>query len=268
MTDKVDTLEILPSGLTMRSGYQVGIGSGRNVVLSPIAGWYKAASVRSSSTARINAHGNFTERSYRGGKVITIAGFAWGDTTADAAALLDEINAALADGMPGILTVDHAVIGKRWAEVVISEAPENDWDGESTDFGFTLYMTTSLPWVFGDPFISLTATHGGTISVTNTGTADTPNVRYYVEGPLAPSGVKFIEVSTGSTVHYSKQIAEGATLVIDASTGVALLDGVNVSANLTTRQWVDIEAGETAIFQVLAQDSAAIASMEVDPAWW
>lgn len=267
-TDKVDTLEILPATLTLKSGYAVGVGIGKNIVLSPIEGWNSGASVRTSSTARSNAHGNFTERSWRGGKSIAIAGFAWGDNTLEAGQLVDEINAALADGSPGILVVDHAIMGRRWAEVVISQAPENDWDGESEDFGFTLYVTQSLPWKFGNADISDEVTSGGTMTVTNEGTADTPNVRYIVKGPTEAS-VTFTEVTSGSVIGFKQPIPVNSTLVIDASTGVALVDGVNKSIQLTMRNWVDVEAGETASFTFSAPGSGtALARVEVDPAWW
>lgn len=116
---------------------------GAQALITKIDGWYGGgAAVRRPATQRLNGHGEFSERGWREARLVSVEGQAWADTRAEAAALVDEYAAHLADGTRGMVTVIDPDHGTRRAECYLTGTPELDWD---TDEGFSFAFDMVCP---------------------------------------------------------------------------------------------------------------------------
>jgi hypothetical protein len=222
--------------------------------------------------------------------VITVSGYVYCETRSDAAAMTDTLNAALADGTEGRLTVDDADLGRRWATVYMTGEPTVEWDG-ARDIVFVVDMVAPDPRKYGDwtsvstpaaspggglVFDLFTSGTGldfgpsgnpGTVTLTNPGTADTAPV-FKVTG-YAP-GFTITEVASGARLIYSQTVPAGQSITLDANDGSVLLEGyADRSAYLTRREWSRIEGRSSAtyLFESLGNSGASM-TVGVNPAWW
>lgn len=118
---------------------------GRNVMITQkgIKGWHGGGvAVRRKAQERLWAHGDFSTAGKRGPRLVTLEGVAWGDSRSDAAAMVDDFNAILADGREGKLTVIDADHGTRWGNCFLYGEPEVEWDGDEVlTFAFEVICT-------------------------------------------------------------------------------------------------------------------------------
>ena len=286
----LSTFATTSASLTLTTGGLLSLQPGTNQVLTDLKGWHDSPGTRRSSTPRLWAHGSFSERGWRAERVVTVAGYVYCASRADAAAMVDTLNAALADGTEGTLTVDDADLGKRWATVYMSGKPTVDWDG-GTDIVFVVDMVAPDPRKYGDWAEASTraaapggglafdlftpsgvldfgaAGTPGTVTLANAGTADAAPV-FTVSG-YAP-GFTITEVATGARLIYSQTILAGQTLTLDANDGSVLLDGyADRSAYMTRREWTRIQgrASATFLFESPGNTGASM-KVGVNPAWW
>jgi hypothetical protein len=281
------------ASLTLTTGHRVALRGGTGRVLTELQGWYSPPAVRRTATARLGAHGTFTERGWRDERVITVSGHAYADTRAGAAALTDELAGILADGTDGEFAVDDVDVGYRRARVTLSGTPEVLWDGQY-DVTFTIDLVAADPRKYGRPLqlSTLAAAPGGglvtplftaettvgildfghpgtpgTVTVENGGTADTPP-RFTIEG-YAP-GFTITQVESGDRLVYRETVPAGSRLVLDAADGSVVLDGwTDRSPYLTRREWSRIpgRSSRTYLFES-PKNSGATMTLEASPAWW
>lgn len=273
------------------TAHDMAIVDGINVILSDIDGWHNGPGVRRDSTARLWAHGDFSERGWREARYITISGFAWGNTRAEAAGIVDELAASMADGTEGrfiFIDPDH---GTRWAEVVLDGQPKTRWGGDLA-VEFQLVLKAADPRKYGQPITSSTGisvdggglayplyfpsgalSYGpagtpGTLQLANAGTADTAPV-HTVTGDM-PNGFTITELGTQRRLIYALAVIAGQVIRLDASDGSVMLDGgSDRGAGLVRRDWVRLEKGQTGTWLFEAPGSSgALLTTEVTPAWW
>lgn len=126
---------------------------GRNVMITQkgIKGWHGGGvAVRRKAQERLWAHGDFSTTGKRGPRLVTLEGVAWGDSRRDAANMVDDFNAILADGREGKLTVIDADLGTRWSNCFLYGDPEVEWDGDEVlTFAFEVICTD--PRKYGEP---------------------------------------------------------------------------------------------------------------------
>lgn len=290
---------VTPFDLRVRVGDTTeAFGAHLQITQKGIQGWYGGGvPVKSRSTPRLNRHGEFSEPGKRGARLVTLSGVYWADSVQEAAALVDTINAFLADGEEGRLTIDDPAFGPpRWAFCTLSGTPEVDWDGDDTGtFSFDLKCADPRKYgqpatglvtgvaaptggLFMDPVFGSSANPGvadfgtggtsGTITWTNTGTADVfPFFR--VDGRA--DGFTITEVETERRTVFNQLVPAGQYLELDAAVGTVMINGdVDRSDGLGIAQWAQIPGGATRTYMFespLSHDTARL-TMEVAPAWW
>ena len=111
------------------------------------------------------------------------------------------------------------------------------------------------------------ASFPGVFQVENPGTADFFPT-FTVRGPVTD----FTITSEGRVIEYAAPLAAGQELVLSPYLGGrAVLDGVDVSHNLTQAGWVPVEGGQTRGYFFNATDPGLGAQLEVTypaGAWW
>lgn len=106
--------------------------------------------------------------------------------------------------------------------------------------GMSFPMT--FPMTFG------TTGSGGSVSFTNTGTANTEPV-FTVSGALS-QGFQITWLETGQHLTYSFPV--GSDLVVDCGAGMASTQGQDRTVYLTQRDWFSVPAGAVGTFQIAA----------------
>ncbi|UDL14623.1 minor tail protein [Arthrobacter phage KeAlii] len=288
----LETLATTAASISLTTGEMLELQPGTNQVLTALEGWFSPAGTRRESTERLWAHGTFSERGWRDQRIVTVGGHIFTATRAEAAAMTDNLAAALADGTAGKLIVNDADLGYREAEVFISGTPKVDWDGH-LDIFFMIDMVAPDPRKYGELVTASTGAaspgggmvfdlftganagvldfgesgNPGTVTFENVGTADTPPL-FTVSG-YAP-GFTITEVNSGARLIYAQTIASGQTLVLDASDGSVLLDGyADRSAYLTRREWTRISGKSRATYLFESPGNAgATLQIGAKPAWW
>lgn len=288
----LSTFTTTSASLTLTTGQMLELQPGTNQVLTLLDGWFSPAGTRREGTARLWAHGSFSERGWRDQRVITLGGHIYTTSRSDAANMTDTLSAALADGTAGKFIVNDVDLGYREATVFINGTPTVNWDG-NLDIFFMIDMVAPDPRKYGSKisattlaaapggglaFDLFTGTNAGvldfggadvpgTASLENIGTADSAPV-FTVSG-YAP-GFTITEPTSGARLIYTATVATGQTLVINAADGTVLLDGyADRSAYLTRREWTRVpgKTRNTYLFESPGNTGAQM-TLEMRPAWW
>lgn len=263
-------------------------------VLAPdgLTGWFDGATVRSSSEDRPQQHGAFARQAFRGGRVVTVQGFA-APFVADAES---RVTAVLADGGFGDLRVTALDGTTTTASVQIHGAPlvKVNRSGaisfqlqffapDPLRYGATINATTGFPTQAGglnfDLFTNGTADVGyldfgtagasGRVQVANPGTADSWP-QFQITGPTPAFSIACVD--TGDRLYFSRALSSGETLLIDSATGIVTLNGgdVDYSGLLTTAQFFPIRKGGSCMIAFLPDGSTTAGQLTViaRPAWW
>lgn len=292
--------EIQPLEMTLEVGAARPI-LGRAAMVTNLEGWTGGGvAMRGKSTERSQAHGNFSERSYRGARLLSVEGHAWADSRKDAAEMVDDLNAFLAEGTFGTFRVVDPDVGTRWVRGKLTGTPEIDWDGlEDIDFAFDIEcadprkygdaftVTTSAPKDIGglrfDLFGGAPLLDGkptgavgvldfgespqdGTISYVHNGTADVwPVLR--VAGPTP--GFSITEAETGRRLVYGA-VAAHSVLWLDSRSGTARLENEqDRTTSLLRDEWFHIPGRSTRTYVFESPEGPeATMTLEVYPAWW
>lgn len=256
-------------------------------------GWINGPGVRRSKTPRLWAHGDFTERGWRTGRLITLTGHIRTSTRAEAAAFTDRLAEQFAEGSFGRFTFDDPDLGSRWAEVALESEPKANWS-QPTRIDWQLELYAADPRKYGQKTAGSTGVPGdggglgydlytigstgvldygaagspGTVNLTNTGTADTPTV-HIITG-ACPLGFSITEIGTGRRLVYAGAVIPGQVIRLDSADGsVTLDDDGDRSAQLVRREWVRLGKNQTGTWLFEAPGSTnALMTVEVTPAWW
>lgn len=279
-TVTVDGLTFSTEGWTSPEGYTLW--------LDELKGWTDGPGVRRDRTQRMNAHGEFSERGWRDARMVTIEGEAVCPSDTTAALAEQDLAAILADGLMGVLevsdsaTVDMSIGAGLFSEPKIGHtndltltyqiqflcpkprkygAAVNDQTGVATPGG-------ALEYPLDDPLDYGAAGDPGTVSLANTGTADTAPA-FTVTGDM-PNGFTITHVQSGNRLVYSDAVLAGQTVRLDAADGSVWLEGnADRTPKLTVREWVRVPKKTTATWLFEASGSVgALMIAEMRPAWW
>lgn len=288
------SFETTAATLNLQSGYSLGLEPGSTKWVTDIEGWYKGAPVEREKQRKQGRHGTYAVRGWKDERLVTVSGHYYAPDRGAAARFVDEINAVMADGTEGMLSVDDIDIPTRHAAVYLLE-PDVTWHG-GRDVSFHLDMVAPDPRKLGELisvgptgalaggdgliFDMFTGTGGildfgeaglsGKVTFVNPGTAPTDPV-FRVQGPpdFTPAGNFMItEVETGRVLQWNGTIGHGQELVLDSRTGSVLLEvtGDRIGG-LVRDQWPEIPGSTTRTYQFEAVGGLTL-SVEAYPAWW
>lgn len=286
-TATVDGLTFSEDGWTSPDGFTLW--------MDDLNGWGTGPGpgVRRDRTDRMWAHGEFAERAWRGGRLVTIEGDATAPDQAVATLAEQKINAILADGLPGLLAVTDTATVDMSATTGLFSEPKIGWKNDTTvtfqlqficpdprRYGAAVTSSTgvaapggALVYPLGSPNPPGVLDYGatgtpGTVVFTNAGTADTAPV-FTITGDL-PNGFTITHVESGRRLVYVGALTSGQFLRLSAADGSVKLDGyADRSVQLTVRQWTRVGkyARGTWLFEATGSTGALLTS-EVKPAWW
>ena len=288
-------MALSPSTITWGGITFTGSGPG-DFTVTALDGWEGLPSIRTSFLDRPTSHGQFDAPAYASSRVVVASGLVSGG---DRDALLAQLESAFVptSGLAE-LGVSHAgrdlvasarvtrfdIVNVAWGSGVFRWAAEwscpdplryGDMVQTATGFPdlvggleydlFTDSAGTDLGYLdFGDP------SSEGRVLVSNAGSADTWPV-FQVDGPTPAEGFDVLESSSGRLVRYEGSVPSGSTLVLDAATGRATMDGTaDRGSYLTWREWSPIPAGGSAEFAFIPLGARTDASLRVQfrPAFW
>lgn len=255
----MSTITGLNVGLTLTTGEAYGLST--DIVLTNLDGWEGGGSIRRTSTPRLNAHGDFAERGWRGPNLLTISGDATFGTASAASQFVIDLEANLADGTAGILTVTDTDLGlTRHMHIYLESGV--DITHTCTDVAFTFMLMAPDPVKLGET----ETVAGTTVTWRNTGTAP-GRTAFELRGNY-PTGFTITEAG-GRTLAFTKPVdATAKPLVIDCTTGTVTQGATNLSAALTKREWTAVERGVTVTFTLTAPDATNPAlTLKGTPAW-
>lgn len=290
------SFETTAATLDLQTGYSLGLTPGSTKWVIDLPGWYKAAPNQREKQAKQGRHGTFGVRGWKDERLVTVQGHYYAPDRRTAANFVDEINAVMADGTEGVLTVDDADLGRRWANVYLL-TPDVTWHG-GRDVPFFLDMVAPDPRKFGDlmdagPVAAFSGGDGlefdlfatdnpgildfgesgssGKLTLNNPGTAPTEPV-FRVSGPpgfiTTAGNFKITEVETERVLEWEGTILTGQELVLDSRAGTVVL-GTNGDrrGSLTRAEWPEIpgKSSRTYLFEALGGLTLAV---EAHPAWW
>lgn len=288
-----NTFSNTTAALTLTTGYALDMAPGTERWVTDIKGWYSGAPMRRSKQEKTGRHGTFATRGLKDARIITVSGHHTAATRAAAAAFNDEINAFLADGLEGVLTVDDQDVGTRYAHVYLM-TPDVEWRGgrdvwfhldleapDARKFAPAVPVSTGVARPGGGLMFDLFATDIGGLDFGEAG--DLGNVQVYNQG-YAPADVTFrvqgppdytqagnftvTEVETGRVISWEGTILTGQELVLDGRMGTVVLEGTgNRSGGLTRAEWPEVPGRQTRTYQFEADGDLTL-TVEAAPAWW
>jgi len=191
---------------------------------------------RSASEARVNAHGNYPERSYREAKTVNLNGFIIANGSEQLNHYMDLFNGILAEGRSEKLTVDRPW-GARWAPASVVSRKTVEVGGlPRATFALSLRLEST------ERFGQIETFSGGigtAFDVFQRGVVETwPMLT--VTGSM-PGGY---EISLGGQLlEITKGIATGQTHTIDTKTGILRSNGSVVVGGLGITELFTVKPG-------------------------
>lgn len=241
----MSTMKVTGVGLELTTGETLGLDPDTDIVLTVLDGWDGGGTFKRASVSRLNGAGEFSERGYKGAKVLSVQGDAAFPTRLAAAQFVLELEATLAEGTEGRLTVNDEDLGiTRWAEVYLTAGAKITRTGSDVEFTFDLMSPD--PYKRADPVE--VANTNGTVTVTNTGTANT-ELEFVVVGDF-PNG---FTITSGAGNQLRIPVAyntAGKELTINAATGKVTCGSEDITKLLTTREWTTVPRGATETFTI------------------
>jgi hypothetical protein len=282
-TVTVDGLTFSEEGWTSPEGFTLWLDN--------ITGWDDGPTVRRERADRMNAHGEFSERGWRGARLVTIEGDAACPSESVAALAAQSLASVLAEGLEDVLEVtDTATVDMSIGASLFAE-PKIGWKNDTTatyqlqfwcpkprKYGAAVNAVTGvaspgggLEYPLEDPLDYGAAGDPGTVTLTNTGTADTaPAFTVSAVSTDIQQGFTITHVQSGNRLVYSDAVLLGQTLRLDTSDASVWLEGyADRSAKLTVREWTRLAAKTTGtwLFEATGATGAQL-TVEVRPAWW
>lgn len=266
-------------------------------MFSGTKGWFDGPPTKAAKTDRPQGHGTFAERTWRDGRLITVAGHVKAPTRRLASNAQMALASLLADGTFDGFTANDPDQGVMSAQVRLEGQPLIDWDGQlDIDYQFTFYapdplrygspvqVSTGFPVQAGGlqfPLFTNRSIRLGMLSfgarsttgrlvITNPGNADMWP-QWQIAGPVDAAGFEITRTGTGERLRFEAGVSSGSTLVMDSATGVVLVDGyADRSGALTWRDWSSVAPGTSAEFAFtnIGSFSSAQLTASVTPGWW
>lgn len=262
-----------------------------------LQGWFDGAPVRGEDAPRPARHGSFAIPATRGGRIVSLNVAAACASPEEAEDARDTIAGVLAGGEFGDFAVTSNAGRTTSASVRLNSKPLISWTPWSNTvraqlefwspdplrYGTASTLETGFPALVGglefDLFTDGSTDTGflefgamsstGRVVASNQGTAPV-SPQFAITGPVPP--FQIVEVESGRRLVFSRPVNAGDSLVIDAATGVVVLNGgdVDFSGYLTTAEWPTIPARGTSTFAFLPIDGTGSGTLAVTwrPAWW
>lgn len=232
-------------------------------VLDPdaIVGWYQGSGVDVNATPRPNQWGDFSEKPRVTSRMITVTGTAISRTPEELHDMRDQITSVFSGDRYGTLEVTNKS-GTRYATVAVEGQIE--WlQAIDTAASYKINFFAPDPRVYGSP--QEVQIGDGSISggvsysigypidfnlppkatlqlLTNDGSVDSWPI-FTVTGDFA-SGFTITD-NNGHKVVYDGIVTMEAPVEIDMGRGTALQNGIDMSINVSVRQWFAIPAKKT-----------------------
>lgn len=255
---KDDQIVATIAGVTMRS-YKAGYT--KEYILDPKAwdGWVDGPNIKRDTTARMNAHGEFTEKAYMSARLISFSGTAVATTITKLQEMRDTFLGILADGSYASLKV-ATKSDTRYATVGLEGS--TSWVQQSdTSASWKINFYAPDPFIYGPE----KKIHLGSSQLTSSG-----GMKYILTYPLNFRTNQ--ELNAGDTminngnveawpvftisgsynegftlsdnrdhyVTYLGQVTPQSPVTIDMGRGVALQGGIDRSTLLSQRQWFSV----------------------------
>lgn len=127
---------------------------------------------------------------------------------------------------------------------------------------FPLWSTGRVSMDFGAPGPS------GQVTLSNPGTVAAWPL-FVVQGPLL-GGFTLSDIGSGSLLQFADDTPSGATVVLDASTGRAWLNGQDRTGSLTSAQWwpVPAQGASTVQFNAVLNGQSGTLTAQMQPAYY
>ena len=238
--------------------------------------WYRLPKIDAKVNKRPNAHG-----AYGLGQIFAaearplLSGQYFGANSADAKAMRNRLSAMFSDGYPVTMSVtdEAGMTESREVSVLDFSAP---FAADFSHVNFDLELVATDPRRYGAGSVTSagmpTASSGlvwplgtsgtgkyfdwgtpgssGQVSFTNTGGAATlPRIEVGGAGTIG-DGFRITEIETGRELTYTRTVDSGQVIVLDSRTQRATLNGGDVTAALSKRQWFEIPRGATRRYQI------------------
>lgn len=274
---------------------------GADFSIASLQGWEGLPGARRETFGRPQSHGRFDAPSWADERIVTLGGACYSSDARDA--LLAQLGSVLTwestTGRPEELLVHNAgraLTGfARLTAFEVQQTP--NWS--MGHFPYVVEWRCSDPLRYGD-LISASTTfpvrtgglrfplysdgdgndvgaldfgevsQTGRVLLTNDGTADSWP-QFTIDGPVSSAGFEIVKVGTGARLVFEDSVPTGSSLVLDAATGAAVIDGTaDRGGRLTWRDWAPVPAGGSAEFAFipLGATSSAVLTATVRPAFW
>jgi hypothetical protein len=269
------------------------------LVLESLGGWFDGPPVRGEDRDHPQAHGSFGLRAWRGSRLIDASVSVLVDSPGQAGQAQRWLASLLADGEFDDLVIRDPSGAELSARVriggqpLITWAPSSRavraalqfWAPDPLRYGQVSSVYTSFPRRAGGlrfPLYSNLA--GGNVGALDYGPpSDTGRMvlanpgtaaswpQFNVDGPVSAAGFEIVTVGSGARLRFEGGVPAGSSLVLDAATGTAVIDGsADRGGLLTWRDWAPIPAAGSSEFAFipLGASSAAVLTASVRPAFW
>lgn len=263
---KYNKLAVVLGGITMTTHNYLDTYKSKFVLDSRgIVGWYDGVDMRRDITARPISTGDFAEKGYKGGRVVSLSGYAKADTIEEAQMLRDQFTSILSDGGYAEMGVAsyiekpdvQSVVTERFLKVGLEGAPT--WI-QQTD----LYASFKIDLYAPDPRLYSAPRSITLEDSTSKGGLDLPlDYPLDFQGPTISQAIAIwnvgnteswpifivtgdyyagFEISDGNSkkVRYEGIVSTASPVLIDLGAGVAMQNGTDKSNLLTRRDWFSI----------------------------
>lgn len=220
-------------------------------ILEEFSGWHDGVDSTAQGSQRPATDGWWMTSALRGGRVLTLKGTAVSDSWDTAEAARNRLLTAIPLRTPEPLTVYTPTPLQAWVQQL--GQPLAKVFGETFAFSLSLQApdplryavseqsaSTGLPQTIGGMSLPLSlplsigaTVASGRLAVANAGNAATPP-RFEIAGPV-PAGARVTLVSSGASLYIPHEVPAGRTLILDAASQTALLDGT--APRLVTGVW-------------------------------
>lgn len=281
-------------GLTLASDHSSPFG------IRTLLGWDELPDARLDAPVRPQAHGRFDTAVWADERVITLSGQI---VSQDRDALLQELQGVM--GWPsGLSSAEDLVVTRAGRELTgfarltafktpttvnwsVGEVPfVIEWRcRDPLRYGPPESVSTLFPTLRGGLEYDLytdgagtdlgyldygEASTSGRVVLSNPGTAATSPV-FEISGPVDSSGFEIAVVGGSQRIRFSGPVAAGSALVIDSSSGTAVVDGFSDrGGQLTVRDWFTVPPGgavEVAFIPLGVNAGGQLTAVH-RPAWW
>lgn len=250
---------------------------GTDWVVYDSTGWFSPPGVRTRSEDKPTEDGEYSSRSLKAARVVTMVGYCKALTEELASKARDQVNALLGDGHLHRLTVTEPV-EVRTAMVRLAGLDLTPHTARAFDFqiivkapdprkysavvhsvstglatpapGGVLWNgpagTTGTPWngPAGTTGVVWQSSGGttGIMTLTNAWSAGAP-IQFVITGPV--TNPQLVNLTTQQVIRWGGTVQTGQTLTIDTGSGATKLDGQNRKAQLTRSEFFVIGKFET-----------------------